>query len=231
MKRYSSKIIEEVKRLRGRGKTYGEIRTNLKLLIPKSTLSEWCRNVNLPSNYSEKISKLNVSNLNKGRRIALIVNKIKKEEFFNKIKEGNKPIAQKIREKNIAKIALSMLCLGEASKYNPKTNTSFCLGNSDAKIIIIFLNLLRFCFDFDLEKIRCTVQCRADQDTCKLEKYWMKVTGIPKRLFYKPLIDPRTVGKPTKKKNYMGVLKVDYFDRKVQHDLESLASLIYNELC
>ena len=123
-----------------------------------------------------------------------------------------------------------MLCLGEASKYNPKTRPAFTLGNSDARIITIFLELLKQCFRFDIEKIRCTVQCRADQDTKALETFWMDVTGIPKRLFYKPHIDPRTKGKPTKKPNYKGVLRIDYFDSKVQHDLESLANLIYNIL-
>ncbi len=58
----------------------------------------------------------------------------------------------------------------------------------------------------------------------------MKITGIPKRLFYKTRIDSRTVGKPTLKKDYKGVLRVDYFDTKVQLDLESLADLIYNRL-
>ena len=51
-----------------------------------------------------------------------------------------------------------------------------------------------------------------------------------KRLFYKPLVDPRTKGKPTKKSNYRGVLKVDYFSTRVQLELESLADLVYNQV-
>ncbi|MBI4079144.1 MAG: hypothetical protein HY429_02505 [Candidatus Levybacteria bacterium] len=81
-----------------------------------------------------------------------------------------------------------------------------------------------------MEKIRCTVQCRADQDIIVLEKFWLDVTKIPRRLFYKAQIDPRTRGKPTKKKDYKGVLRIDYFDTKVQLELESLAQLVYNEM-
>ena len=124
-----------------------------------------------------------------------------------------------------------MLCLGEASKYNPKTSANFYLGSSNPKIILLFLQFLKYCFDFKLEKIRCTIQCRADQDIKTLENYWQNTTGIPQYLFYKSRIDPRTKGKPTKKSNYMGVLRVDYFDRKIQFELESLADLIYNEVC
>jgi len=58
----------------------------------------------------------------------------------------------------------------------------------------------------------------------------MDITHIPSSQFYKPLIDNRTKGKPTLNKNYMGVLRVDYFDRKIQLELESLAKLIYNQL-
>ena len=122
-----------------------------------------------------------------------------------------------------------MLCLGEASKYGGGSS-SFSLGSSDRRIVVLFLKLLKKCFDFNLEKVRCTVQCRADQDTERLEKYWRKVVGVPKRLFYKPLVDPRTRGKPTRKSNYRGVLKVDYFSTRVQLELESLADLVYNQV-
>lgn len=227
--RYPSEIIQKARNLRKLGKTYGEIRQRLKLLIPKSTLSEWCKNVNLPKNYSKRIADLNLNNLNKGRLIAQEINKIKREEFFREIEQKNLPISLVIKNPEAAKIALAMLCLGEARKYTPKGGT-FSLGSSDPRIITIFLELLKTCFNFNLEKVRCTVQCRADQNVEILEKFWISVTDIPKRLFYKARIDPRTIGKPTKKKDYKGVLRVDYFDTKVHLELESLAQLIYNFL-
>lgn len=230
VRRYSLQIIEKVKELRRNGKTYGEIKLALNKKIPKSTLSAWCKNIPLPKNYKERISKLNTNNLKKARLVASKVNRTKREEFFQIIKKQNSPIAKKIFSQDIAKIALAMLCLGEASKYNPKTHASFSLGNSNPKIIIMFLKLLKRCFKFDVQKVRCTVQCRADQDINKLENYWQKTTGIPRKLFYKSRIDPRTKGKPTLKSDYKGVLRVDYFDRKVQLELELLADLVYNAL-
>ncbi len=231
MTRYLSEVRKKVQKLRSIGETYGEIRKALGIDIPKSTLSYWCRSISLPEEYYQRVVQLNQVHLSKARRVAVAVNTIKREVFLNEIQDRNMPIAKKIYTKEIAKIALSMLCLGEASKYKANKSRSFSLGNSDPRIITIFLKLLEYCFDFNQEKIRCTVQCRADQDTEELKKYWISVTGIPEKLFYKPLIDPRTKGKPTKKPNYKGVLKVDYFDTKVQLDLESLANLIYNQTC
>lgn len=224
--RHSKIIVNRAKQLRKKGMTYGEINKSLNSTISKSTLAEWCHNVPLPSNYQERIAKLSYQNLGKARSIAIEINKIKREELFDKIKKRNLHISRRITEKDIAKIALSMLCLGEASKYG--TKSAFSLGNSNPKIVILFIEMLKYCFDFDVNKIRCTVQCRADQDTKALESYWQEITGIPPKYFYKTRIDPRTIGKPTNKSNYKGVLKIDYLNKKIQIELESLSSLIYN---
>ena len=226
MIRYSIDIIQKARDLREKGKTYGEIRLLLGRQIPKSTLAEWCKKTLLPASYRERIAKLNLVNLQKGRSIALEINKIKREEFLQSIRTTNLPLALKVDEVEIGKIALAMLCLGEASR----TRGSFCLGSSDPRIVIILLELLKKCFPFNIERIRCTVQCRADQDVIALKRFWVGVTKIPKRLFYKTQIDPRTKNKPTKNKNYKGVLRIDYFDTKVQIELEILSDLVYNHL-
>jgi len=228
MSRYSDDIKEKARQLRMLGKTYTEINEILKLKIPKSTLSDWSKNTKLPDSYSSKIVDLNLNSLNKARLVAFESNRIKREEFIKRITKVNIPISKRIGSKQTAKIALAMLCLGEASKSTSRT--SFYFGNSDPKIITLFLKLMERCFDFKLEKIRCTVQCRADQNIRALERFWMDITKIPKNQFYKSRIDPRTIGKITKKKEYKGVLRVDYFDTKVRHELESLSNLIYNHL-
>jgi hypothetical protein len=86
------------------------------------------------------------------------------------------------------------------------------------------LKLLKVCYDFDIKKVRCTVQCRADQDIHALEKFWRDIIRIPKKLFYKTRVDKRTIGKATRKSNYKGVLRIDYFDSNIRYELESLNS-------
>lgn len=180
---YQQEIIQTVRFLRKQGKTYGEIRKYLDREIPKSTLSDWCKHVLLPPGYQEEIAKLNFRNLSKARQVSLGIRRAKRKEFFELITEVNSPIAERINDKEVAKIALAMLCLGEASKYNPKTTAGFNLGSSDCRIVTLFLRLLKQCFDFDMEKLRCTVQCRADQDPEALKDYWVAVTGVDRKLF------------------------------------------------
>ncbi|MCX6793604.1 MAG: hypothetical protein NTY06_00690 [Candidatus Gottesmanbacteria bacterium] len=226
---YDNNLKNQAIRLRKAGKTYQEIQLQVKTTIPKSTLSSWTRTLKLPKSYYERVDQLNVNNLSKARKIAVEQNRIKRSKFFNQLERKNRPIARKVTSHYVAKIALAMLCLGEASKYSAHSK-SFALGSSDPRIIQLFLSLLRHCYPlFAIQKVRCTVQCRADQDTKKLEKFWQKTTSIPKSLFYKTRIDPRTIGKPTLKTDYKGVLRVDYLDSMPHHDLESLADLVYNQ--
>lgn len=225
---YDKSLIQKAKKLRFESYTYREIRKELNLEIPKGTLYSWFKDVVLPKSYYDKVAKLNAEHLITARKVAVEANKIKRKAFLSSLDKVNLPIASLINGHEAAKIALAMLCLGEASKYKPRR--SFNLGSSDPRIIIIFLTLLKKCFNFKQAKVRCTVQCRADQNVEELERFWLDVTKIPQEQFYKAQIDPRTIGKPTKKIDYKGVLKIDYLDIKVQLELESLASLVYNQL-
>lgn len=123
-----------------------------------------------------------------------------------------------------AKIAAAMLYLGEGGKSKKKSIVTF--GNSDPAIIRLFLRLLRAAFGADESKLRATVQCRADQDIRKLTSHWSSVTGIPFERFYAPQVDRRTLGKPTRKPGYYGVLRIDYLSSMVFNELQLIAEIL-----
>lgn len=214
-------LQDQVIELRKQGKTYGEIQKLLGKRIAKSTLSFWCQHVPLPPEYEKRVNELIFNGLTKSRASALAKKQQVREEKHQQLVHDYAFVKDLLKDKNTALVALAMLCLGEASKSN-----NLYLGSSDKRIIHLFLELLKRCIDFHPEKLRCTIQCRADQNIVELEAYWMKITGIPKRQFYKTRIDPRTVGKPTLNENYKGVLKVDYFDSQVQKMLLVLYNLL-----
>lgn len=202
--KYKTKVIT----LRKQGKTYGEIQKAIGLKIPKSTLSDWCSSVSLTYQQKLNIEKKILSNINKGRTIALEVIRIKRANYLKSIEKRVSHLGNKLKNKNIAKIALAMLYLGEGSKTK---RGSVMFGNSDPEIIRLFLKLMRYCYNIDERKFRCTLQCRADQDIKKLEYFWSKITKIPLNKFYSARIDPRTIGKKSKKPDYKGVCRIDYF--------------------
>jgi hypothetical protein len=230
IQKYPRGVITQVKKLRSLGHTYPEINNRLDRNIPKSTLSHWCKNTPLPKSYQKKLKNITINNIKKAQKKAVLANKAKRKKFLLSLREGNKNIAREIKNKKTAKIALSILCLGEASKYSSKSRC-FTLGSSDPRIIVIFLKLLKYCYDdFDQDKIRCTIQCRANQNQEKLKKFWKSIVKLPDSSFYQTRVDPRSKGKKTKKTDYRGVLRIDYLSSRTQLDLESLAELIFEGL-
>ncbi|MFA5208185.1 MAG: hypothetical protein WC428_06095 [Candidatus Paceibacterota bacterium] len=217
-------LKEKVITLRKKGNTYNEIISKLKVIIPKGTLSSWCRDIPLPHEYKAKLKKLNNEALIKARICSIETSKIVRRKELEMIHSENVPLIKTIKNKDVAKIALAMLYLGEGRKDRKRGSLLF--GNSEPMVISLFLYLLRLVYDIDEKKFRCTVQCRADQNTKTLEKLWSEITKIPLSQFYKTRIDPRTIGKPTKKLDYKGVCCIDYFSSKVFAELLELPNVI-----
>lgn len=213
--------------LRKKGKTYQEIKDITNFNISKSTLSTWCKNIQLPSYYNIKIRQMNLENLKQARQKAILANKRKQEKICNELIAGNQFLINYIN-KDVCKLLLSILYLGEGSKH--KGTRSLRLGSSSPLIVRLYLKLLNKCFPIIKEKFRITILCRADQNIKELEKFWESVTNsvtnIGKSQFYKTRIDKRTINKKTMKSDYKGVCVIDYFDTKIQLELELLSELI-----
>lgn len=217
-------LREKAIRLREGGKTFAEIKSALKVDAPKSTLSFWCKGIPLPLGFQRRIREYNKFNLEKARKIALEVNRIKRKEYLQSIFDRNKHLKAILDNREISKIVLATLYLAEGTKSH---RGSLIFGNSDPFIVSLFVYLLRYCYKIDERKFRCTLQCRADQNIKKLEKFWSRITKIPSKQFYKARVDPRTIGKKSKKLDYKGVCRIDYFSGDIFLDLLQIPKIIY----
>jgi len=209
--------------LRKKGFTYGEIKKYLGIPIPKSTLSLWFKRITLSNIACNRLNNARSLKQKESHMRALEANKKKRINYLEEIEKRTKHLEKYLDNNDIAKIVLAMLYLGEGAK-GPRR--SFMLGNSNPKVVKLYLNLLRKCYIIDEKKFRCTLQCRADQNIPKLENFWHKVTGIPKTQFYKARIDPRTIGKKSKKPEYKGVCRIDYFSADMYNEVEKIIELI-----
>src|SRR3990172_12957233 len=126
------KIKNYVRRLRSKGKTYNEILKEIKILIPKSTLSDWCQTVDLPDWYKAKVDELNKKSLGKAQAYALASLKLKQEKLLAQIADRNKNLPNYLKDKYILKLLLSILHLGEGAKL--KSHRGLMLGSSDLDI-------------------------------------------------------------------------------------------------
>lgn len=210
-------------KLRKQGLTYSLIRKRLKVKIPKGTLSYWFKNVKLTAIAQLKNKELATLATEKSRKMAVASNKIKRQKYLDAINDEYSSLKTKIKNKDMALVALAMIYLGEGAKSNKGV---VLVGNSDPNVIKLFLYLLRLCYDIDESKFRCTVQCRADQNIPELEKFWVKITQIPSSQFYKTRVDPRTIGKPSKKLDYKGVCCVNYLSADIFNRIMAISKIL-----
>lgn len=223
----NGKLRKEATRLRKEGKTYLEIASSLGMAIPKSTLSYWCNKIILSPKAKKRLEYKSKVSIQKARSVALKINKERREIYLQSVIERNRYLQETAQNKDTAKLMLAMLYLGEGGKTPQRASVLF--GNADPVIISLFLKLLRYCYDIDENKFRCTLQCRADQNIRKLEKFWSKTTRISPNQFYKARIDLRSIGKPTKKSHYKGVCRIDYFSADIFTELTKIAELVCNK--
>lgn len=213
--------------LRRKGYTYSEINRVLKTSISKSTLSSWLKDVYLTPKQKHKLESNIFIKLKTSQEKALRINKIRRTKYLNGLRSKNLPLLKRLDIQN-QKLLLSILYLGEGSKT--KSTQHLSLGSSNPNIVRLYLSLLKTCFEINDTKFRVRIQCRADQNIKRLEKYWLKITGISKKQFYPTYFDRRTINKPTLRKNYKGVCVVMYFDRSIQFELEFLADSVIEYL-
>lgn len=227
MKSYFDGLKQRAFFLRKKGRSYGEIRQLLKVPIPKSTLSNWCGKLTLSDSQQRRIRDLIAKGAQKGRATALVVNSLRREKYIQEVRHRIDHLPTQLKNRDTAKIALAMLYLGEGAKT---TKGSLMFGNSDPLVIKLFLKLFRRCYKTDGGKFRCTILCRADQHTKQLNKFWSKTTHIPLSQFYQARVDPRTVGRPSKKEDYKGVCRIDYFSGDIFMELKQIINVIFEGL-
>ena len=214
----------QARKLRLSGRTYAEINARLGVVVPKGTLSYWCRDIQLGDRYRQKIQRMNETNLAMARSKAVEVNRDKRQIYLDSVLASNRHLATVIKDKDTAKIALAVLYLGEGGKSWKKDSLYF--GNAAPEVIKLYLRLLRYCYGLDESKFRCTVQCRADQNVDELQKFWAQITDIPERQFYKVQVDERTIGKLTAKADYRGVCRIDYLSAHLFTDIMQAIKII-----
>jgi hypothetical protein len=178
---------------------------------------------NFPQKKKKKYYFAAKKELKNGSIKASATRKLAKKNRLEVIQRENFYLKKALTYNDIAKINLVMLYLCEGSKHQ---NASVCFGNSNPSIVQLFLPLLRRCYMIDEKKFRCTVQCRADQDTGELISLWSTTTLIPKDQFYRSRIDKRTVGIPTTKADYRGVCRIDYFSATIYNELKIVGRLL-----
>jgi len=180
-------------KLRQQGLSIGKIEYRLK--IPRSTLSGWFKNIQLTPKQKKKLLANQKNALVKARKKAVLWHntqkKIRLQEAENAALKTLENI--NINNQNILEVALAFLYLGEGSKNNLET----ALGSSNPLILKFFVAVIKKVYKLDINKIRCELSLRADQDPEEIKFFWAKTLKLSIRNFKQINIDQRTKGSRT----------------------------------
>lgn len=209
--------------LRRQGYSLDELCAQLQ--IPKTTIQGWVRSIPLSAVAKQRIQRRIAEGSRYGRPLALEENRRKLEAWKQGIREHAASLVKGLSLTPITGRAFcALLYRCEGSRYPSSRGLGF--GNSDPRLIRLFLYLLRQYFSVDERKFRCQVMYRDDQSLPALIRYWSHVAGIPAQQFYLSKPDVRTKGKPTRRKDYQGVCYVQYLNVELQYTLQCLGEAI-----
>ncbi|MEY4747204.1 MAG: hypothetical protein RLZZ416_253 [Candidatus Parcubacteria bacterium] len=105
---------------------------------------------------------------------------------------------------------------GEGTKAN---RGSIRLGNSDPKLISIFIQFLVKCYGIQTKKLRFGLQIFGDMNKTEAIRYWMRLLRAPRQQFLPTIVvtPHRGIGNYRRKTRY-GILTV-YFNNKKLRDI------------
>lgn len=194
----------EARRLRRRGFSINEIANRIN--FSKRTVSRWCNDIYLNA---------------KQKRILWSRAKVKFNENFKKYCERKHKVSQEKIQKlkqagikevgNLSKRELFIVGVALYWAEGFKKDMRFGFANTDPEMIKFCLKWLKECLGINNSEISLsvTVNISYQEKIGKIEKYWGKITGIPKTQFTKPFFQKTKWIKEYEKPNdYYGVLRI-----------------------
>lgn len=201
MRVWSEDIKREVKGLRKKGYSYRQLIDMFD--VPKSTLHWWLRDISRPD-------KLIFENrkrwLEKIQPLGALANKIKREKRLEKLARDVKlEVDELVINKDAAKLILSMLYWAEGSKGRDILG----IANTDPRLLLLFITLLRRCYSLDESKFRLRLYIHHYHDEETLKNYWSKLLGVDRQLFHKTHRKLRNTNKRVRR-NFGGICTIRY---------------------
>ena len=213
-----SHLKSEAVKLRKQGKSLPYIHKELG--IPKSTLSNWLKDIKLTADQKNKLETDWKNALVKARSKAVVWHNDAKAQRIKISENEGRLVLDNIdcTNKYITELALALLYLGEGTKAKNETG----MGSSDPTILKFFVSCLRSIYEIPEDKIKCELHLRADQDPKKMTEFWSKELCVSKQNFNKPYLDKRTAGTLTYD-SYKGVCLVRCGSVAIQRKLVYIA--------
>ncbi len=208
MKHWEKK--ELVQNLRHQGLSYKEIRQRIPFTISKSTISDWCKDIELTSQQKDRLDKLFRDGSYRGRLLGSKATQAKRTREIEEIKEKARLEISSL-SKNEFKLAGLMLYWAEGAK-----SRYIDITNSDPSLIRFMTDWLRIICKVPEKRFRASLHLHSGQNEKQIKAYWSKITNIPIHRFGKSYIKKEGSGY-RKNRLYNGTIKIRVCDSNLLH--------------
>lgn len=225
MRRWPEKIKKKAKTLRKKGASFGEITKELG--VPKSTLHSWVRGIKRPARLSREARIRWTKTI---QPLGALANKRKRErEIEEIIRKVKKEVGlYDLSDIKVLRTILSMLYWAEGTKSPRSGQIQF--ANTDPKLALLFITLVRKCYPIDERKLRARLHLHHYHDIKEAKKFWSELLDIPLKQFYKDYIKPRSKTKKFRR-NFMGICFIRYGSTDLKHRILNTAYAIQEKIC
>ncbi len=224
--RWPKEVVESACKLREQGNSYSQITKELG--VAKSTLSSWLKN--LPG--SQQIKYLNRKDwLSKIQPLGSAAIKYKRQMEIQKIiDKANSEVENWpfLVNKSVQKALISLLYWAEGQKL-PERGSPVKFANTDPRLILLFVNMLRNCYNIDPKRIRIRLYLHWYHKENEVKKFWGDLLQVEKSQFYRVYRKKRSKQKRFKK-NSMGICFVIYPSVDLRQEIMHTAYAVQQEI-
>ena len=199
---------EVVRGFRQQGLSYGEIRQKAPFTISKSTLSHWCKDIELTAEQKDRLDSLLRDGSYRGRLLGSKTTQLRRAREIEEIKTKAKSEIHGLT-KNEFMLAGLMLYWAEGNKKN-----KVGISNSDPELIRMMMKWFREVCGTTDEKFKPHLNIHSGQDELQIKKFWSEITELPTQQFGKSYIKKEGTGH---RKNilYKGTIKVEICNKNL----------------
>ena len=221
MRKWSSDIVDQWKKLRKEGLSYTSI--GEKYSVSKSTLSYWLKGIDdNGAKYLHREQWMKII-----QPMGALANKKIRDKRLGLIRER---VIHEVRNINYAcvsdKSMLAVLYWAEGAKGRGGGVT---FANTDPELMSLFVSLFRRCFKVEERKFRIRLHLHYYHDEKRIKEYWSMLTGIPLNQFTKTYRKRRGTNKLFRK-NSLGICFLRYHSEAIKDEIMMYARCLANRL-
>ncbi|MFQ6049738.1 MAG: hypothetical protein ACE5J0_01715 [Candidatus Paceibacterales bacterium] len=208
--------------LRNRGLSYNEILNHIP--VGQGTISRWCREITLTKKQRERLvdKKRNTPLIRSLREQAA---KSKKEAKVWAIEQTSK-LLKGDRDKLLL-VSGILLYWAEGSKREKRVGFT----NTDPKMIKIIMEFFRKILKVPENRFRIMVRIGDKKKLEIAEKYWSRITGVPRKNFQRSEILRLTPSSKSLERNPYGICRINVFDVSLSRKLIAVIEGFSKEFC